>query len=102
MLEVGKLYSCKRYYLLLYPDREAAASRAAALGLEAAVATTTAAASSAAYWSKEFGKPVSHCNLETPLLVLSADNEYVEVLVGDRKAWIINQEWLKIEEIPCP
>jgi len=26
MLEVGKLYSCSKYFLMLYPDRETAAS----------------------------------------------------------------------------
>ena len=101
MLEVGKLYSCKVYYLMLYPDHEAAAATARASSTTAAVA-----ASCAAYWSRKLSKPVSHCDLGTPLLVLNTSDEYidvpVEVLAGDRKGWIIFKEWLKIEEIPCP
>jgi hypothetical protein len=94
MLKVGKLYLCKEYFLLLYPDRETAIGAARPDGAAAEAATTAAAAdlsSSAA--------AVRYCDPETPLLVLNADNEYAEALVGDQKAWIINREWLKIEEI---
>ena len=93
MIEVGKLYSCSEYFLMLYPDKETAA------GIGAAFATSsTRAAAIALYWS-EFDKPVIYCNPETPLLILSADKEYVEVLVGDKRGWIIYQDWLKIKEI---
>jgi hypothetical protein len=101
MLEVGKLYSCSGYFLLLYPDKEAAAAAAAAAATTAATTATTAA-SPAAYasaWSRKLGKPVIFCNPETPLLVLSVDKKYVEVLAGDRKGWIINEDWLNIGEI---
>ena len=86
MLEVGKLYSCSGYFLLLWPDKEAAA-------------TALAAAARDAYWTKKLQKPVSYCNTETPLLVLSVDKKYVEVLAGDRKGWIINMDWLELKEI---
>ena len=67
---------------------------------EAAFATSsTRAAALAVYWSEEFGKPVSYCYPKTPLLVLSVDKKYVEVLAGDRKGWIINEDWLNIGEI---
>ena len=98
MLEVGKLYSCSAYFLLLYPDKETAALSTApgvlAIGVPAA-----AAARSASAWSNQFDKPVSYCNPETPFIVLSTDKKYVEVLAGDRKVWIINDDWLKIKEI---
>lgn len=89
MLKVGKLYLCKEYFLLFYPDRETAIGAAA-------IATATA---SAAYWSRKLRKPVSHCNPETPLLVLNTDNEYAEVLAGDKRGWIVNEDWIHIKEI---
>jgi len=97
--EVGKLYSCSEYFLLLFPDKDTAeaADRAAEAAADAAVA--------AAYWTRELarklGKPVSYCNPLTPLLVLSVNEKYVEVLAGDKKGWIINQGWLEIKEISC-
>ena len=93
MIEVGKLYSCSEYFLMLYPDKETAA------GIGAAFATSsTRAAAIALYWS-EFDKPVIYCNPETPLLVLSVKEQYIEVLAGDKKGWFINMDWLNIQEI---
>ena len=120
-LKIGKLYSCSGYYLMLYSDKEAA-DTAAATALPAATSaaarrrprarpnegfgveffgTTEAAtaAAVAAYWSKRFGKPVNYCNPETPLLVLSVKEEYIQVLAGDHKGWIINEDWLELKEI---
>jgi hypothetical protein len=92
MLEVGKLYSCSEYFLGLFPDKEAAAAAVPA-------AASGAAAVYAAYWSKKFDKPVSYCNHLTPLLVLSVNEKYVEVLAGDKVGWIINEYWSNIKEI---
>jgi len=87
MIEVGKLYRCSEYILLLFPDKEAA--------------DVWTQGPSHAYWSKKFDrdKPVSHCNPLTPLLVLSVKEQYIEVLAGDKKGWIINMDWLEIKEI---
>jgi len=95
-LEVGKLYSCSEYFLMLYPDKDTASS-AAGMNATATAATTSAAA----YWSKKFGKSVSYCNPQTPLLVLSVKEKYIEVLAGDKKGWIINEDWLEIKELSC-
>ncbi len=94
-LEVGKLYSCSGYFLLLYPGKEAAAEA----NYANAYADFAAARAEAALWSKKLQKPVSFCDPETPLLILSVKEKYVEVLAGDRKVWIINDDWLKIKEI---
>jgi hypothetical protein len=99
-LEVGKLYSCSEYFLMLYPDKESAAEGGPAFaaaplsghGFNAAYA----AASAAAYWNRKLGKPV---NSQTPLLVLSVNEKYVEVLAGDKRGWIINEDWLELKEI---
>ncbi len=95
-LKVGKLYRCSEYFLLLFPDKETAS------GIGAAFATSsTRAAAIALYWS-EFDKPVIYCNPETPLLVLSADKKYVEVLADNQKGWFLNKDSLNIKEISCP
>jgi len=94
MLEVGKLYSCSEYFLLLYPDKDTAAAN-----LGAATEDARAAAVPAAYWTRELGKPVSYCNPLTPLLVLSVKEKYIEVLAEDKVGWIINEDWLNIKEI---
>jgi hypothetical protein len=93
-IEVGKLYSCSEYFLLLFPDKETAARTTAA-----GIYRTGVPAADASYWTRELGKPVSYCNPLTPLLVLSVNEKYVEVLAGDRKVWIINDDWLEIKEI---
>jgi hypothetical protein len=116
MLEVGKLYSCSKY-LLLYPDKETAAVAVADTSTAAAaarpvhmaqldpiaaildVAVTGRAETSASYWSKQFDKPVNYYNPQTPLLVLSVKEEYIQVLAGDKKGWIINMDWLEIKDI---
>jgi hypothetical protein len=103
MIEVGKLYRCSEYFLLLFPDKETAAPEQLDDGLVLATATATAtlaaAAIEAAYWSEKIDKPVSYCNPQTPLLVLSVKEQYIEVLAGDKVGWIINEDWLNIKEI---
>jgi hypothetical protein len=94
MIEVGKLYSCSKYFLLLYPDTDSAS-----LAFEAGKISEPFHATY--YWSKQFGKSVSYCNPKTPLLVLAVEEKYVEVLVGDKRGWIINIDWLEIKEISC-
>jgi hypothetical protein len=94
MLEVGKLYSCSKYYLMLYPDKNTAAAE-----LSPGADRALLCARGAALWSKRFGKPVSFCDPETPLLILSVNDKYHEVLAGDQKGWIINEDWLDIKEI---
>jgi len=104
-IEVGKLYSCSEYFLMLYPDRETAAEGITAAATDATCIDATDAADpgdaafTAAYWTRELGKPVSYCNPKTPLLVLSVDKKYVEVLAGDRKGWIINENWFELKKI---
>jgi hypothetical protein len=96
-IEVGKRYSCSGYFLLLYPDKDTAAACPGSTAIDAAAPGD--AARTAAYWTRELGKPVSYCNPKTPLLVLSVDKKYVEVLAGDRKGWIINEDWFELKKI---
>ncbi|NBV97689.1 MAG: hypothetical protein EBT30_09145 [Verrucomicrobia bacterium] len=92
---------------MLYPDKETAA--AVTVAAVTATSTTPFAAAAAvrrvvavevaALWTKKLQKPVIYCNPETPLLVLNTKGEYIEVLAGDQKGWIINEDWLEIKEI---
>ena len=95
MLEVGKLYRCSEYFLSLFPNKETAATAHAAT----TAGGTAEADATCAYWTRKLGKPVSFCDPETPLLVLSIKEEYIEVLAGDKVGWIINEDWLNIKEI---
>ena len=111
MFKVGKLYICEEYFLLLYPDPETAAAAAlhrAALSMPSNVGKSEVvrtglrhalAAIDADYWSKRFGKPVLYAKKNIPLLILNNREKYVEVLAGDRKGWIIVEDWLGIKEI---
>jgi hypothetical protein len=96
-IEVGKLYSCSEYFLLLFPDKETAA-RTTAAGI-CRTGVLAAAARTAAYWSEMIDKPVSYCNPQTPLLVLSVKEQYIEVLAGEQRCWAICQGWLNMQEI---
>ena len=98
MLEVGKLYSCSGYFLSLFPDKETAER---ASGHLRASHLATAVAGTAAYWTKKLQKPVGYCDPKTPLLVLSVKEQYIEVLAGDKRGWIINIDWLELKEISC-
>ena len=94
MLDVGKLYSCSGYFLMLYPDKETVACADFDAGCGRADHDAIAA-----YWTEKLQKPVSYCEHETPLLVLTVEEKYVEVLAGDKKGWIIYRDWLELEEI---
>lgn len=95
MLEVGKLYVCEEYFLLLFPDQETVGAAYAHNDRSAAADFGYAAA----YWSNRFGKPVFYIKKNIPLLVLNSKENFSEVLAGDRKGWIVYQDWLKIKEI---
>ena len=98
MLKVGKLYTSEEYFLMLYPDLEIAAA-APAPGADAAVAAAAVAAVAVAYLSNQLGKSISYVEKNIPLLVLNDKKEYIEVLAGDKKGWIIYHDWLEIREI---
>jgi hypothetical protein len=92
MLEIGKLYLSKKYALMLYPEQTDAE-------VGAACCVYGIAPNLAVYWSRELGKPVYCVEKNIPILVLSFKNKhkktYVEVLAGDRKGWIVNEDFLK-------
>lgn len=102
MLKIGKLYICEEFFLLLYPDQEAAAdaeAAAAPMGWTQHVAAEAVVAIHTTYWTKKLGKSVLYAKKNIPILSLNNKEKYVEVLAGDRKGWIIIEDWLGIKEI---
>lgn len=95
MLEVGKLYSCEEYYILIYPDK------AAAMMLRSTVPFSTAAASSSycEHWSNRLGKPVNYAARGVCFLVLNVEESYYEILAGDCKGWVNNMDWLRLKNV---
>jgi hypothetical protein len=92
ILEIGKLYSCEEYYLLLYPYLDT--TRPAELYDEERDASIAAS-----YWTRQLGKPVSYLEKSSPLLVLRAEKNFYEVVAGDKKGWITFKDWLNLREI---
>lgn len=99
MFEVGKLYRCEKYHLLLYPDPDAAAAAARSHQPSSAAPNSGNPATFADFWSNRFGKSVFYADKNIPLLCLNNKEEYIEVLAGDKKVWIIFKDWLNIKEI---
>ena len=100
MFKVGKLYICEEFFLLLYPDQEACATAATWAATTAdAFPVAFLALDAATYWTRKLGKSVIYIDKNIPLLSLNNKEKYVEVLAGDRKGWIIVQDWLGIKEI---
>jgi len=98
-LEVGKLYSCSEHFLMLYPDKETAALAVINGGRAVASDEVEPPVGAVAYWTRELGKTVIYAEKNISLLVLNTEGEYVEVLAGDKKGWIINMDWLEIKDI---
>lgn len=88
---------------MLYPDKETADDTQAedafgtVSGTNAAFRTSWGAMGAVAFCSQRFGKHVSYIEKNMPFLVLSFKGKgtYVEVLAGDRKGWIVNEDFLK-------
>lgn len=99
MLEVGKLYACEKFHLMFYPDQETAAAAARSHQPSSADPIGGLPFALAAHWSNRFGKPVSYAEKNIPLLVLKAEEKFYEVMIEDKKGWIIYEDWLEIKEI---
>jgi hypothetical protein len=97
MLKIGKLYICEEFFLMLYPDKDTAAHSDPPVSVIAA--PPAAVDRRAAYWTRQFGKPVSYLEKSSPILVLGIEENFVEVLGGERKGWIIYNDFVKIREI---
>jgi len=115
--EVGKLYKCSEYFLIIYPTRENAMSAMASLtrilpasravfcsALAAWCAPARArraAAQAASYWSKELNCTVRYSEPDEIFIFLKEEiieeQKYINVLFGDKQGWIIYEDWMEIE-----
>jgi len=104
--EVGKLYKCSEYYILLCPTIGKAE--------EAVVWNTTSVArhitsidypinSSSDYWSELLKTKVGFSNPDEIFLVLKIENhngfKYAHVLFGEKPAWITIPSYLNLERV---
>lgn len=89
--KVGNLYSSPNCYLLLFPNKEALERFDRACYLDRFTANKNAE-----LWSLCFRKSISVVDNNTPFLVLNITNDplnsmekNLEVLVGERRGWLI-------------
>lgn len=102
MLEAGKLY-LSDHCLLLYSslgDANFAHTHVfSGPQISTSCLTTYQAEVIADHWTKRLRKPVSYVDKRFPILVLKTVDKLHEVLVEDRKGWIIQQYWVRFEEL---
>lgn len=107
MLKIGKLYICEEFFLLLFPDQEAAAAAAESREVRLqrhgrGAAAEALAAIHTTYWTRKLGKSVLYAKKNIPLLSLNNKEKYVEVLVEEKVGWIkstfLNIMWIDPED----
>jgi len=105
-LEVGKLYKCSEYYLLLCPTIEKAEE--AVVWNSSSVARLAASLeysinSHSDYWSELLKTKVTFSNPDEIFLVLKTENnnsfKYTHVLFGGKKGWITIPSYLNFERV---
>lgn len=104
----GKLYVCKKYYLLTYETKEIienafpeGAAREIAAGTELVSDFVAAAFASgvATYWSGVLASKVGLVKRNEPMLFLEEENEFRKILVGEKIGWIVVADWMKIRTL---
>ena len=81
-MNIGNLYLVKKYFWLLYPTKETAATATAIVGTAAA---TVAAAADAAWYSKRYNCEVTYFSPDSIVVFLEEDGKYKNVLTSDGK-----------------
>ncbi len=82
--EVGKLYKCPDYFLMIYPSKEKASS---VLGRRTVVVGS--AEEAAAHWSDQLNCQVRYSEPGEIFIFLGRDREFLNVLFGEKQGWII-------------
>lgn len=101
-MKVGKIYMSDQQHLCLYPDRESAVEvEEVGCGDPYRCGATSLACTeiSAFFWSRKLGKPVHCIKICVSFLVLHKDRSIVEVLVGERKGFILYRKWMILKEV---
>lgn len=101
--EVGKLYGCQKYYLMIFPTAITAAELAEDGRTSFAHdAQLIGAAAAADFWSKELNCKVQYSNPNDIFMIVDQkqiDNQiYIKILCGEKLGWIILKDWVEIHE----
>ena len=78
-MNIGSLYTVKKYYWLLFPTKKTACTPPP----PAALACATHATADAAYWSRQLKCEVTYFSQETLIVFLEEDGKYKKVLTSD-------------------
>lgn len=99
MLEIGKLYVCKEYFLFIYPDADAISAIEQLLIDRVVIAGSLSQTYGRAHTSAFAGnlsiclnRQVSFCEPGTVFLAINQERDCIEILAEDKKGWISNRE----------
>jgi len=78
-MNIGSLYTVKKYYWLLFPAKKTACTPPP----PAALACATHATADDAYWSRQLKCEVTYFSQETLIVFLEEEGKYKKVLTSD-------------------
>ncbi len=93
----GKLYTCPKFFLMVYPSKEKASS-AKPSSIAAAEDDQTLVAYQVNYLSTLLNCQVRCSDIGEIFMFLERDDHYLRVLFGEKQGWIIFRDWLGIED----
>jgi hypothetical protein len=95
-MEVGKLYQFNRYYWMLYPSKDTAATSPDAPAATAPHPTAAELDAYADYWSRELGCSVSYMSPNSLFMLLEQSGKFCKILSTEGMVgWIILDLWCK-------
>ena len=98
-MNIGSLYTVKKYFWLIFPTKEIAAY---AFAVRTLTSGRGEAEAYAEYWSKKFNCNVSYISPNSIFCLLEKDEKYCKILsTNGELGWIILANWYKndIEEV---
>jgi len=103
-MNIGSLYTVKKYYWLLFSTKAAAAETGAivTLGIRPSASAALGAAVAAAYWSRQLNCEVTYFSQEMLIVFLEEEGKYKKVLTSDGRigwTWFIESYNECFEEV---
>ena len=95
-MEVGKLYKCSKYYLMIYP--EDTPELLSLFDRERSTRLASAEAS-ATHWSRQMNCKVHYSKPDEVFMCLKHEGKVVHVLFGDIKGLIIADSEIEFERL---
>lgn len=113
MIEIGKLYNCQKYYLLIYPTAKMASDTVNQLGNRVAGRSSSAFSAPALsdtdfsalayHWSKKLNCNVRFSRLGEIFMVVERkqiDNQILfKVLCKDKLGWVVWKNFMHFEKV---